>query len=305
MKRILILFLLGLFFSPTIFCEVGNVVYSQNPKLLRNQIISKAKSFLGTPYRYAGTSYNGVDCSGLVFSVYKSAAKKTLPRTVNGLYSAGKKISKNSLQPGDLVFFNTTGGISHVGISLGGKKFIHAASAGRKTGVITSSLDEKYYKTRYRGSRTLVLFKNNQKKIDLEGSEKPEARPKKNSNPESIYGKWKGDKGVHYVQINTRGKGFLVFANGTKMKIRYRFRNNHIIFSQAEQNRTGYYSNVLNQKLSKQLARMARPMSWEFTLSKDGKTLKGVKKTTSVKFSGNSIMSINNDYEREAIWVKF
>ena len=122
---------------------------------LRERIVSQAFSFLDTPYLYGGTDSRGVDCSGLVFTVFKKAADKILPRKVADLYHQGEKID-NMLLPGDLLFFDTTGGPSHVGIYIGEQRFIHAASAGKKTGVIISSLAETYYSTRMLGARRFV-----------------------------------------------------------------------------------------------------------------------------------------------------
>jgi hypothetical protein len=128
-----------------------NIVISSN-WAMGEKIVDTARDYLGTPYVYAGVSKKGVDCSGLVHSVYKDAARKTLPRRVVDLLNAGSSIP-GSPAPGDLVFFDTTGGPSHVGIYIGGKKFVHAASEGPRTGVIISSLEERYYRTRYIGAR--------------------------------------------------------------------------------------------------------------------------------------------------------
>jgi hypothetical protein len=117
--------------------------------------VDTAKGYLGTPYVYAGVSKSGVDCSGLVHCVFKDVTGKALPRRVVDLLNAGCTIP-GSLSPGDLVFFDTTGGPSHVGIYIGEKKFVHAASEGPRTGVIISSLDERYYGTRYIGARRYI-----------------------------------------------------------------------------------------------------------------------------------------------------
>ena len=99
-----------------------------------------------------------MDCSGLVYRVFYDIAEKRLPREVDSLYKYGEKI-RGSLIPGDLVFFNTTGTApSHVGIYIGEERFIHAASKGRETGVIISSLSENYYKTRILEARRIIPF---------------------------------------------------------------------------------------------------------------------------------------------------
>lgn len=124
---------------------------------LQEYIVQKAYDYLGTPYRYGDESKKGTDCSGLIYAVYKDVLGTAPARSVTGLYKAGREV-KGTPVPGDLVFFNTVGGISHVGIYIGDHKFIHAASQGPKTGVITSSLEEKYYKTRYLGAKRLLDY---------------------------------------------------------------------------------------------------------------------------------------------------
>lgn len=118
---------------------------------IRTSIVEKAKTFLGKPYKTGAVGPNAFDCSGLVFSVYKDIAGISLPRSVKTMYTAVKIIPLDQIEAGDLVFFKTTGDdtISHVGIYISDGNFIHAASAGSKTGVIISNLNEKYYKNCY------------------------------------------------------------------------------------------------------------------------------------------------------------
>ncbi|RPJ03919.1 MAG: NlpC/P60 family protein [Spirochaetaceae bacterium] len=125
------------------------------PDYIPEIIIRKALEYLKTPYVYAGTSKKGVDCSGLIWAVFNETLGKSLPRGVGALYAYGQKVT-GSFLPGDLVFFDTIGGPSHVGIFLGGTNVIHAASRGPQTGVIISSLEEKYYKERLLGARRVI-----------------------------------------------------------------------------------------------------------------------------------------------------
>ena len=122
---------------------------------VRESVVAEALDFRGTPYVSAGTSQDGVDCSGLVYRVFKNITGETLSRSVKVLIAEGAPVSGEP-QAGDLVFFDTTGGPSHVGIAIGGRDFVHAASEGRQTGVIVSSLDKQYYKTRYLGARRVI-----------------------------------------------------------------------------------------------------------------------------------------------------
>ncbi len=151
MKKISILSLLLIFAFPFAKTQAAS-----NDVSLRTRIVKQAYNFLETPYRYGGTERTGMDCSGLVYRVFYDIAGERLPRQVDSLYAYGKKIYGN-LVPGDLVFFNTTGRVpSHVGIYIGKMRFIHAASEGRETGVIISSLSENYYKTRMLEPRRII-----------------------------------------------------------------------------------------------------------------------------------------------------
>lgn len=112
--------------------------------------INNALQYLGTPYRYGGDSEKGMDCSGLVCRCGADVLEMQLPRRSDSLAEYAVKIDESGVQPGDILFFNTTGRISHTGIYIGAGKFIHAASDGPKTGVIISELAESYWKNAYR-----------------------------------------------------------------------------------------------------------------------------------------------------------
>ena len=120
----------------------------------RQDIISTAEQFLGKVYIWGGTTPRGFDCSGLTYFVYKLNGIE-LPRVSWLQYrnKYGKKIKKNRLVQGDLVFFETyKPGPSHVGIYIGNNRFIHASP---KKGVSISNLDEPYFKRRYIGAKTV------------------------------------------------------------------------------------------------------------------------------------------------------
>jgi lipoprotein Spr len=104
----------------------------------------------GVPYRYGGTTKNGVDCSAFVSYFMSAVYGLSVPRNSGDQYEAVKKIRKTQLVEGDLVFFDTgRGRISHVGVYLGNNKFVHASTS---NGVIISDLDEDYFSKRYVGS---------------------------------------------------------------------------------------------------------------------------------------------------------
>jgi probable lipoprotein NlpC len=120
----------------------------------RSRVINAAAKYENTPYRYGGITSKGLDCSGLIFISFKDALGVNLPRSASGLYSWVEKIPFDEAQPGDLLFFKTdnSGSITHVAIYLGGRRFIHAASIGPKTGVIYSTLDEGSWSRTFAGA---------------------------------------------------------------------------------------------------------------------------------------------------------
>lgn len=122
---------------------------------VRLLIVQKAVALLSTPYAYGGIGPQGMDCSGFVYRVFLDVTGRSLPRGVADLFREGSEAPEPYL-PGDLLFFDTTGGPSHVGISLGGERFAHSASEGPVTGVIVSSLSERYYRSRFIGSRRVI-----------------------------------------------------------------------------------------------------------------------------------------------------
>jgi len=97
---------------------------------------------VGVPYRYGGSNRNGFDCSGLVHFSYGKAGKR-VPRTTGQLWSSTSTVARNELQMGDLLFFKINGKMSHVGVYVGGQRFVHAPSSGRTVSV--ESLTSPYY----------------------------------------------------------------------------------------------------------------------------------------------------------------
>ena len=88
----------------------------------------------------------GVDCSSFTSRLMDAVYGQCLPRTSGEQYHSSDRISRNELKEGDLVFFNTRGRISHVGVYLANGYFIHSSSS---NGVSISSMDEPYYAKRY------------------------------------------------------------------------------------------------------------------------------------------------------------
>lgn len=122
---------------------------------LTQQIIDYAKTFQGTPYVYGASGPNSFDCSGFTSYVYR-AFGYSLNRSASGQLSNGTPVSKDQLQPGDLVFFKyrTSKPASHVGIYIGGGQFIHAST--NKYVVQIDQLVSGHYANVYVGGRRIV-----------------------------------------------------------------------------------------------------------------------------------------------------
>jgi len=147
MKRTIVL-IAFIFFSTS--CKSTKNVQQQ--KLFKqDKVVKTAKTYIGTKYKYGGTTHKGMDCSGLIYVSYQKE-NIALPRTSYAMSQQGKTISLKQVKKGDLVFFSTgrKRKINHVGLvthnTNGTIYFVHASSS---KGVIVSSLNEKYYKKRF------------------------------------------------------------------------------------------------------------------------------------------------------------
>lgn len=111
---------------------------------------------IGVNYSYGGTTTKGFDCSGFTSYVFDKMGID-LPRRSVDQATVGSKVAKAELQPGDLVFFDTSGknnnGISHVGIYVGDGSFAHASTS---KGVTIDQLDSSYYKNRFVTARRVM-----------------------------------------------------------------------------------------------------------------------------------------------------
>ena len=130
---------------------------SRNTELKVDSIKELKKSaygFLGTRYRFGGSSRSGIDCSSFVQHVFKEL-EVTLPRTAREQFEVGSAVAPGDLQKGDLIFFATYASYpSHVGIYLGNNKMIHASSRDRR--VVISSLNTSYYRSRFLGAKRIA-----------------------------------------------------------------------------------------------------------------------------------------------------
>lgn len=134
-------------------------------KLLSNvtdkasDVVLGALNYIGVRYKYGGnTPDSGLDCSGFVRYVFQDTLNFMLPRRSEEMSQVGERIAKTDLKPGDLVFFNTMRrSFSHVGIYIGGDKFVHAPATGGKIRV--EDLRESYWSARYNGARRVETLK--------------------------------------------------------------------------------------------------------------------------------------------------
>ncbi len=137
----------------TEFCSSLQFKYAQllnrNVELVTNtSLIGFIDDWWGTRYRFGGTTKKGIDCSSFTGLLMGSVFGFALPRTAKQQYSICSKLKKDDMLEGDLVFFNTRGGVSHVGVYLGDGFFVHSSSS---AGVTINSLDESYYSRKFIG----------------------------------------------------------------------------------------------------------------------------------------------------------
>ena len=119
-----------------------------------NMLKTKAYGFLGTRYRFGGSSRRGIDCSSFVQQVFREM-EVSLPRTAREQFEVGHEVPPSDLQKGDLIFFRTYAPFpSHVGIYLGNNRMIHASSRDRR--VVISPLNTPYYRARFIGAKRIA-----------------------------------------------------------------------------------------------------------------------------------------------------
>ena len=125
--------------------------YERAADLALPPVVGTALSLQGAPYRNGGSDPSGFDCSGFVTYVFGQQGL-ALPRTVSEQYEAGREISPDALEPGDLVFFSTVArGATHVGIAVSASEFVHAPSS---SGVVrVERLTAPYWSSRFVGIR--------------------------------------------------------------------------------------------------------------------------------------------------------
>ena len=107
----------------------------------------------GTPYILGGNGINGVDCSSFTQIVFRDFFGEDLPRNTREQLQEGSGVRRNSILPGDLIFFRTDRGVLHVGIAIEDGDFLHASVP---RGVMISNLSQNYWAGRYLGARRIL-----------------------------------------------------------------------------------------------------------------------------------------------------
>jgi cell wall-associated NlpC family hydrolase len=122
----------------------------------RRRLLQVVDQYLGVPYKWGGTTRQGMDCSGFARAVFRETYGVELPRTAEQMYALGQPLDDRAeLQPGDLVFFRNTDegpGVSHVGVYLDDGRFAHTS---RTSGSAIASLETPYFRQRYAGARRI------------------------------------------------------------------------------------------------------------------------------------------------------
>jgi hypothetical protein len=136
---------------PRVGPSLVHLPHIRMPQTLGERAARYARRLLGVPYRYGGDSpQTGFDCSGFVRFVYGHFGL-ALPHSSYADFGLGAVVARSALEPGDLVFFD---GVGHVGMYIGGGRFIHAPHTG--TRVQVTSLDDPWYRASYDGARRLA-----------------------------------------------------------------------------------------------------------------------------------------------------
>ena len=202
---------------PTDRNKDGDIIIISNN--LTNKIINRALSFKGTKYKYGGTTKSGVDCSGLMYTSFKSG-NINLPRTSILQSKEGIAVSKRNAKKGDLVFFKTgrSSKINHVGlvVSVDSRdvKFVHSSSS---RGVMISSLREGYWSSAFSQLRRVVYNKNNNVKLTSNKTNTREYIVKKGDTLYAISRKYDGVTVSSIISLNKLKSTNL--APGMKLQI--------------------------------------------------------------------------------------
>ena len=133
--------------------KYAQIMNTEVEALTNIKLYEAIDNWWATRYRYGGTNKNGIDCSALTGALLSEGFGIAAERTARAQYAQSQKIKRDDLAEGDLVFFNTRGGISHVGVYLSNGYFVHSSV---HSGVTISSLDDNYYSKKYIGGGRII-----------------------------------------------------------------------------------------------------------------------------------------------------
>lgn len=152
-----------MFGTPDVNAVQDNVSVQDSTVVLRDSIVDYAKTFLGTPYKYACASPSGFDCSGFTWYVYHNF-RIDVPRSSKDYQSFGKRVPIDSARAGDIILFTGTNPkekrVGHVGIVISNPgdslKFIHSSSSDNHYGVVVTNYHASAYPKRFIGITNVI-----------------------------------------------------------------------------------------------------------------------------------------------------
>ena len=147
-KKILSPVLIATEFCSSIQFKYAQILNKDVELITNSSLFSFIDEWWSTRYRFGGTTKKGIDCSSYTSHLLNEVFGLMLPRTAREQYAVCSKIKKDDLLEGDLVFFNTRGGVSHVGVYLGDGYFTHSSCS---SGVTISNLSDNYYSRKFIG----------------------------------------------------------------------------------------------------------------------------------------------------------
>ena len=152
-KKILAPVLMATEFCSTIQFKYAQILNKDVETVTNKSLFNFIDEWWSTRYRYGGTTKKGIDCSSYTGHLLSEVFGLVLPRTAREQYAVCNKINKDDLLEGDLVFFNTRGGVSHVGVYLGDGYFTHSSCT---SGVTISNLSDNYYSRKFIGGGRVI-----------------------------------------------------------------------------------------------------------------------------------------------------
>lgn len=151
---LLLLFLSALFFQS---CGTsGRTFDSENrSRSYRVDVLLEDahRQWRGTPYLLGGVGRRGIDCSAFIREVYKEYFNVSLPRHTRDQIREGRSVRRSGIRPGDMIFFETSRGVLHVGIAMQDGRFLHASTS---QGVTISDLGNRYWSKRFLRARRVM-----------------------------------------------------------------------------------------------------------------------------------------------------